>query len=150
MTSAQELANDIGGLRRLEARYKEEALQRAKDRAAASRVEVYRKIKEAIDGGVKISAICREADVSRSTVYRWLDEIKEVDSVHEVDESDAWQVLHVAKVSGDVKAMDPSGNTWILNAESGEAWNQTANETVEPLEAWAPGARAAVDSVPSE
>ena len=130
-----------------EAQYKREALQQAKDRAHVDRLAMYRELNELVRvDGMPIARVCKETGLSRSTVYRWLEDHDRITTYVKPDDgSHGWTDVQLMP-SGEVRAKSPAGEVWVLSGD-GEAWNKSTNEIEEPISNWPDGAKDAFDSV---
>ena len=123
-----------------EAEYRKQALIQAKERARADRFAMYKELSDLIRvDGVKISKVCREVGIARSTVYNWLEEYDSMSGLasDSASESPGWTEIRLMP-SGEVAAIDASGDQWLLE-ECGDAWNKTQNK-VAAFGEWPDGA----------
>lgn len=147
MSSIARFAEMQRSLAEREVEYRKEALRQARERARNDRISMYRELNDLIRvAGVPISKICREAELSRTTIYRWLEEYDEMTIVPEVAPvaTTGWTDVKLMP-TGEVRATDSAGDLWLLEP-NGEAWNKTNNVTVD-FANWPDGARDALDSV---
>lgn len=173
----------------METRRKEllaEAHRRAEIELHQYRMSVLNKLEE-LTKRYSVSQIVKATGLARSTVYRWMERLRQerivaeaasrgimlggvgglggfgATSVADTDllvggdgsplpqeqktpEELGWRNIK-RTVSGEIGAIDRQGDTWMFNADDGEAWNKTKNERIDSVANWPEGAKELVDSL---
>ena len=128
-----------------EAQYKREALIQARERAQGDRVAMLTELNDLVrNSGNSIALICRETGLSRSTVYRWLEDYDRLSTYVEGESAPGWTNVRLMP-TGEVVATDRAGDQWVLEG-GGEARNKTQNVKKDSPADWPDGAKDAYDS----
>lgn len=130
-----------------------EAIRIANERVREQYIDLCREVWRSIhEENESIAKISKEAGVSRTTVYSWLDEYAKLataipNAAPDISVSDAagWTVDWAGRDDGIIDATDRSGDKWELGS-TGEAWNKTKNLVFSGFENWPAGAKSTLDA----
>lgn len=160
MTSLDKFRAQKIALEKRESVAKEEALRIVKENLFRERMEMLATLVGLIEeGGLSIVSLSSKLNISRSTIYRWVEEyreyrsageswMEELESVTEEPEAELWSDPKPVP-GGGWQLTHRDGDTWIFDKSAPEAWNKRTNKVYYSLEDWPEGSLEKFDKLES-